>query len=315
MKKQPRQEYRQIDLFTLGCLSALVNELSVSGAARRVGVSQPAMSQILARLRNISGDPLLVRGANAMLPTSRALQLAKTAEQAIELIDGAFWPTSKFVASDTSQLFSIMASDYIQTIFFPPLLQRLLTQSPKSSIRATMPDLSRLQKDLESGSVDLAVGFFANLAPTLRSVGLFRDRLWCAVPNAGFGRRKAIGFDEYLSMNHVVFFMEANGSSTMERHTDHALSLKGGERKIALHAQNMSTMLNAVGRHGFAATVPKRLVNRSQYPDVKFLPLPFAVPDIVLSMAWHERRHHEAAHTWLRGIAREAARTLRVDYK
>lgn len=315
MSKPPRRDYRQLDLFSLMCLVALVKELNVSTAAKRMGISQPAMSQVLARLRVLSGDPLLVRGANAMLPTSRALDLTQTAEQAIDLLEGAFWKERKFIPAEATRLFSIMASDYIQAVFFPVLMQRFLIQSPKSSIRATLPDLSRLHRHLESGPVDLAIGFFTNLAPTLRSVGLFRDRLVCALPRAEFGKRRSIGLGEYMALNHVVFFTEENGSSTMERHTDHALSLKRGERKIALHAQSMTTMLDAVARHGFAATIPVRLIDHQRHPQVKFLPLPFPVPDFVLSMVWHERHHHESGNAWLRGVARDAARALRAQNK
>lgn len=315
MIKSPRQDYRQLDLFSLMCLVSLVKELSVSIAAKQMGISQPAMSQVLARLRVLSNDPLLVRGANAMLPTSRALHLAQAAQQSISLIEGAFWKERKFVPVEAARLYSIMASDYVQAVFFPSLMQRFLVQSPKSSIRAILPDLRRLHRDLESGPVDLAIGFFTNLAPTLRSVGLFRDSLLCALPRAEFAKRRLVGLNEYVTMNHVVLFTEENGSSTMERHVDHALSLKGGERKTALHAQNMTTILDAVARHGFAATVPARLVDPDRYPRVKFLPLPFAVPDIVLSMVWHERNHHETANSWLRGVAREAARSLRLRNK
>ena len=311
MSKSPRQDYRQLDLFSLMCMVSLIKELNVSVAAKKIGISQPAMSQVLARLRTLSGDPLLVRGANTMLPTSHALHLAQAAQQAVNLIEGAFWKERKFIPAEATRLFSIMASDYIQAVFFPPLMQRFLVQSPKSSIRVIQPDLDRLHHDLESGPVDLAIGFFTHLAPTLRSVGLFRDSLFCALPRAEFGRRRLIGLDEYLAKNHVVFFTEENGSSTMERHVDHALSLKGGERRIALHAQNMTTVLDAVARYGFTATVPSRLIDPHRYPLVKFLPLPFAAPDIVLSMVWHERNHHETANSWLRGVARDAARTLR----
>ena len=100
MSKPPRRDYRQLDLFSLMCLVALVKELNVSTAAKRMGISQPAMSQVLARLRVLAGDPLLVRGANAMLPTSRALDLTQTAEQAIDLLEGAFWKERKFIPSE-----------------------------------------------------------------------------------------------------------------------------------------------------------------------------------------------------------------------
>src|SRR5262249_47314308 len=126
MQRRPRQEYRQIDLFMLSCLVALVKDLNVSSAARRMGISQPGMSQVLSRLRELLGDPLLVRGAGTMLPTSRALQLAQTAEHAVDLIEDSFWIAPKFNPTDASRLFSIMASDYIQTVFFPHLLHKLL---------------------------------------------------------------------------------------------------------------------------------------------------------------------------------------------
>jgi DNA-binding transcriptional LysR family regulator len=93
--------------------------------------------------------------------------------------------------ADSTRLFAIMASDYMQDVFFPPLMQRLLKLAPRSSIQAILPDLGRLHQDLETGPVDLAVGFFTNLAPIPRSVGLFRDSLRCAVPQAKYGRRKA----------------------------------------------------------------------------------------------------------------------------
>jgi DNA-binding transcriptional LysR family regulator len=307
--KRMSRDYRQINLFMLVSLSALVKEKSVTAAARRLGISQPALSQILGKLRRLSADPIVVHGANAMIPTVRGLQLAELAERTIETFDASFWQSSKFDPAESSKLFSIMTSDYVQMVLFPALLKRTFAQSPRSSIRIVSTDLGRLYSDLENGAIDFGIGLYADLPPSLRSVGLFRDRLCCAVPRNRFSRKKRLSLSEYVSMDHVVYFAEEAGSSTLERHTDHALSLRGGERRIATHVQNLTTMLKYVGTQGLIATLPARFAE-TNHPNVMFLDAPFLIPEVVISMAWHERNHREPSLLWLRAIARDAARSL-----
>ena len=309
MTKKMSRDYRQINLFMLVSLSALVKEKSVTAAARRLGISQPALSQILGKLRRLSSDPIVVHGANAMIPTVRGLQLANLAERTIDMFDASFWQSSKFDPAESGKLFSIMTSDYVQMVLFPELLKRTLAQSPRSSIRIVSPDLGRLYTDLENGTVDFGIGLYPDLPSGLRSVGLFGDRICCAVPRKRFGRRKQLSLSDYVSADHVVYFAEEAGSSTLERHTDHALSLRGGERRIAAHVQNMTTMLKYVGSQGLIATLPARFAE-TQHPNVIFLDAPFPVPDIVISMTWHERNHREPGHLWLRALARDSARSL-----
>jgi DNA-binding transcriptional LysR family regulator len=112
-----------------------------------------------------------------------------------------------------------MASDYVQAVFFPALMERTLAAAPLSSIRAILPDLGRFHRDLENGRLDVAFGYFTDLGPTLRSVGLFHDRLVCVLPKARSASKRPFRLKDYLALNHVVFFREENGSSTMERHT------------------------------------------------------------------------------------------------
>jgi DNA-binding transcriptional LysR family regulator len=250
-----------------------------------------------------------------MLATSRGVELAQAAQHSIDIVEAGFWKRGQFEPRLATRQFALMASDYVQAVFFPALMERTLAEAPLSSIRAILPDLGRFHRDLENGRLDVASGYFTDLGPTLRSVGLFHDRLVCVLPKARSASKRPFRLKDYLALNHVVFFSEENGSSTMERHTDHALSLRGGERRVVLRAQSFMTMLDVVARHGLAATVPERLMFQWRDPDVIPVPLPFPVPEIVISMIWHDRQHREPENIWLRSLARDAAKALRRSNK
>src|SRR3954451_12820242 len=173
-----------IDMNLLLALEALLEERNVTRAAARVGLSQPAMSAALARLRAVFGDPLLVRVGGGMSPTHRARQLAGPLADAMARLRVAIDDAPAFDPHGSSRTFHIATSDYGESIVLPPIAQSLLQQAPAVSLRLTRTGFlfHPPQEALDSGELDFALGFFEEPMPVGSSLlvqPLFDDRLVC----------------------------------------------------------------------------------------------------------------------------------------
>lgn len=287
------------DFNLLVTLDVLLSEGSVAGAARRLQLSPSAMSRALARLREVTGDPLLVRAGRNLVATPRALELRS---QVGALVDGAnavLRPADKLDLSTLERRFTLRTSEGFVETFGPDLLHRLRAEAPKSLLQfVAKPD--KASAPLRDGEVDIETGVIdATTAPEMRATPLFEDR-WVAVVHDGHPLAKGkMTAARYAAAEHVQVLRRGLHSTDI----DDAVEAAGLRRSIAMLVQGFSAALALARETDLVATVPERHTGGLRKGMTAFV-LPVEVPGFTLSMLWHPRMDGDLAHRWLRGQIR-----------
>ena len=288
------------DLNLLIALDALLEEGSVARASRRLRLSPSATSRALARLRQATGDPLLVRAGRGLAPTPRAEILRARAHQLVEDARAVLRPAERHDLSTLARTFTLRTSDGFVENFGPRLLARVGAEAP--GVRLNL--LQKPDKDstpLREGRVDLETGVIEpTLGPELRSQALFRDRLVGVVrqdhPLAG----RPVDLDAYAAARHVVVSRSGFDEDAVDRPF-----LPGGlTRQIASAVSGFATALALVRGADLVATVPERHTAALREGLVSF-PIPVPTSPFTVSMLWHPRLDADPVHRWLRGCLRE----------
>ncbi len=290
---------RDIDLNLLVVFDAMVEQRSVTRAGEAIGLSQPAMSAALGRLRTWFNDPLFVKAGAEMKPTPRALELATSVRVVIDTVKEEILQRSGFDPSTTERSFTIITPDIGEINFMPKLLQRFVQLAPRARLRSTALPRKATADALESGVAQLAVGYF----PDLKSAGFLQQKLFenppvCVVRagNTLIGERLTL--KEYLALSHAV--VRPYGR---EHVFDEYLQQHGHARKIALELSNFMSLLLIIESSDLIATVPQDLADVARrYTDVRILDVPIKSPAIPVHQFWHRRFHRDPANIWLRGI-------------
>lgn len=300
-------DFHGIDLNLLVAFDALASERNVTRAAARVGVSQPAMSAALARLRKLFGDPLFLRSPTGLLPTPRARDLAEPISQALRQLESSLVRKPEFEPAKASLTFNLGLSDYPAFVLLPSLLRKLGQEAPGASLNVhAFTGRDEAVDLLDAGAIDAAVG----VAPTrmdgrIQSRPILRDEFVTIVARGHPAVRRGMSMKTYLALPHVLVSPEG------ERHglVDQALAQQGKRRKLALTLPQMFAVPGIVARTGMTATVMKRVALHA--PDGRRLalfPPPLALPGIVFELIWHRRSHAHPAQAWFREfIAAHAA--------
>lgn len=285
-----------LDLNLLVALDALLRERSVTRAATRLGVSQPALSNMLAKLRDALGDPLFARAGQGVAPTPRALALEAPVREALEKLTGAVAGRAAFRPDESKQTFVIAATDYVQFVLFPLLMARLAQAAPGVSVRV-VPVAHEIQwGELETGEVDLVVSGFVTAPADLRSKLVYKDRTVCILradhPLAG----EPMTMARYLSLTHLEVQMMSGPSGV-----DRVLARRGITRRVALHMPHFLAAPFVVAGGDCCYTVAARIATpMARLLPLRIHPIPFEMPRVMVRARWHPRMDHDAAHTWLR---------------
>ncbi|HWI14601.1 MAG TPA: LysR family transcriptional regulator [Burkholderiales bacterium] len=297
------------DLKLLLCFDALMAERSVSRAAERLDLSQPAMSHALARLRRLFDDPLLLKGRGLMTPTARALQLEGQVQELLAALQRLAEQPAAFEPATARQRFVIMAPEYAEYLLAAPLALHLQRDAPNVALDFRASDPERALDWLARGDLDFRLGWWPEPPSALRYKVLFRDRLVCAVRKGHPRLRAAITAEDFLASPHVR--LQTPRTSVSSGALDQAATALRRTLNIALKVQNLSVMSEVVAASNLIATLPERLAVRLQekYP-LQVLPLPLSVPDIRIALYWHERTHKHAAHRWLRQALSDVAKAV-----
>lgn len=287
------------DLNLLVTLDVLLSEGSVAGAARRLRLSPSAMSRALARLRDVTGDPLLVRAGRSLVPTPRAIALRAQVGPLVEGARALLRPTEALDLARLVRHFTLRSSEGFAETFGPRLLALVAEQAPG----VTLQFLTKPDKDsapLREGEVDLETGVIdAGTAPELRAVPLFRDR-WVAVVRGG--HRLAMGrvtAESFAESRHIHVLRRGLHSSEI----DEAARRAGLERRIATVVSGFSTALALARDTDLVAAVPDRHTGGLRQGLHSF-DLPFEVAPFTVSVLWHPRMDGDQAHRWLRAQVR-----------
>lgn len=289
------------DLNLLFTLDALLAEGSVARAARRLRLSPSAMSRALARLREATGDPLLVRAGRGLVPSPRALELRDSVGQLVRESEAALRPAHKLNLQQLDRTFTLRVSEGFVENFGARLLARMATEAPKARLHF----VHKLEKDsgpLRDGSVDLETGVVdAAIGPEVRARALFRDRYVGVVRKGhplGQGRVTAA---RYAAIPHVHVWRRDNDRGPI----DDALAALKLEREIAVTVGGFSAALALARASDLIATVHERHTG-SLFAGMQSFPVPLPIPTFTVSLLWHPRSDGDPAHRWLRACALDA---------
>lgn len=289
------------DFNLLVTLDVLLSEGSVAGAARRLRLSPSAMSRALARLREVTGDPLLVRAGRRLVPTPRALELRG---QVGTIVDGArsiLRPAEKLDLSTLERRFVLRTSEGFVETFGPRLVARMQEEAPG----ATLQFVAKADKEsapLREGEVDIETGVIdRTTAPEMRALPLFEDR-WVGVARDGNPVLDArVTLKRYGAAGHVQILRRSLHSSEV----DEAARTAGAERRIGIIVNGFAAAIALARDTDLIATVPERHTEGLRR-GVSTFALPFEIADFTISMLWHPRMDGDLAHKWLRSCLREA---------
>ncbi len=282
-----------LDLNLLRVLDALLNDESVTLAAKRLGVSQSTASGMLARLRDAFGDPLFVRRQRGLTPTPRARALRAPVRRILEQVDGlATQPT--FAPGSSSRTFRVAASDYAQSVVFAAIANEFDGNLRLSLER--LPDPEAAHTALEKGELDLWVALPSSLRSALRSRKLFSEQ-YVSVVRTGHQAPAAVGLAEFCRMGHVL--VSPQGPS-FAGPVDRALARRGHVRQVVASVSSFASARSLVEATDLVATLPGRMVARS--PGLRPIRTGLRVEGFTLVAAWHERSHRDDGHRWLRGL-------------
>ncbi len=287
------------DLNLLMTLDVLLAEGSVARAARRLKLSPSAMSRTLARLRQATGDPLLVRAGRGLVPTPRALELRERVGPLVQQAQAALRPAETLDLSQLVRTFTLRTSDGFVENFGPDLVARASGQAPGVRlcfVQKTSKDSTALRDgtvDLETGVVDGTTG------PEVRTRVLFDDRYVGVVRMEHPLARGAITPARYASGAHILVSRRGFEKGPI----DDALAALGMEREIVTIVGGFAAALALARALDLIATVPERHTG-SLRAGMHSFALPVSTPEIPVSMLWHPRMDADAAHRWLRGCVR-----------
>ncbi|MBI1317695.1 MAG: LysR family transcriptional regulator [Candidatus Hydrogenedens sp.] len=288
------------DFNLLATLEVLLVEGSVVRAARRLRLSPSAMSRALSRLRETTGDPLLVRAGRGLVPTPRALELRDQVSRLVQETEAVLRPAEKPDLERMERTFTLRSSDGFVENFGPALLARVAAEAPGVRLRF----VQKADKDsapLREGLVDLETGVVGtNNAPELRVQALFRDR-FVGVVRAGHALASGkISPKRYAAAHHVVVSRNQHYRGPV----DDGLHALGLERNIATIVGGFATALSLARTTDLVASVPERHTGNLRTGMLSF-PLPVKTPGITVSAIWHPRMDSDPGHRWLRACLRE----------
>jgi len=284
-----------VDLNLLRVFDAVLHEGSVTAAAARLELTQPAVSNALARLRSLLGDPLFVRSASGMEPTPFARGVAEPVRQALALLETALAHGPGFEPATATRTFRFYMSDVGQVEFLPPLVERVQRIAPSVKLEAPAVDIDDISDALSSGALDVAVGFLPGLGPPIARRALFRDPYVCLMradhPIERLTKKR------FLEATHALVTYRAGGHRVIEE----ALERAGAGPRIALRVPHFTVVPMVLERTDLILTLPARVAHVfERHGKLKALPPPVPIPPAEVAVHWHERFEADQGNRWLR---------------
>lgn len=288
------------DLNLLITLDTLLSEGSVAAAARRLRLSPSAMSRALARLRETTGDPLLVRAGRGLVPTPRAVELREQVSRLVQEAQAVLRPAQTLDMGQVVRTFTLRSSEEFVENLGPALLARIAQEAP--GVRLRFVDKS--DKDsalLREGSIDLSIGVVdASASPELLTQALFRDRLIGVVRSGHALSQGEVSAERFAQGQHV--YVSRRGLDRGQ--VDDALQALGLTREISTIVAGFATAIALARDTDLIASVPERYTAQQRDGLYSFA-LPIVVPPFTVAMLWHPRLDADVAHRWLRGCLRQ----------
>ncbi|WP_100633383.1 LysR family transcriptional regulator [Pseudomonas qingdaonensis] len=284
----------KVDLNLFIVFDAIYTEANLTRAGQIVGITQPAVSNALARLRETFNDPLFVRTAQGMVPTPMAQNIIGPVRNALSLLRVSVQESRIFNPLQANKTFRISMSDLTEAVVLPSLFQRLRRLAPNVVIESFLCKRRETTKELAAGRLDFAVDAPLNTDPQVRHVKLMQDPFVCAMRQGHPLARDSISLEDYLSLTHIQISSRRNGLG----YVDLALGKQGLKRKIALRSQHYLMASQVLQQTDMVMTVPERFARRHQ---LNYVSLPVGdVPPLETHLYWHESTDQDPANRWMR---------------
>jgi DNA-binding transcriptional LysR family regulator len=299
---------RSVDLNLLVALDALLTERHVTRAAERIGLSQPAMSNTLLRLRHMFNDELLIRTASGMQPTHYADELQEPVRLALRQIERVFESDADFDPLTATNRFVIRMSDLLAYLLMPSLLSDLAKSAPKVSLDVVHLSPARTVEALERDEIHIAVSTGLDHSPLIRPEFLFADRMVCVMRLGHSLSKKKITLEEFLLQRHL----KVSISPTDARFVDDVLDERQVERTVAVNTQHWLLVPHILEKTDLVSVMPGRLATTICSSQLVVRPLPFASKPFDWLLYRHRRYDRSRSVLWLQSRIRAACEHLRV---
>jgi DNA-binding transcriptional LysR family regulator len=297
VNKGKTMNLRDIDLNLLVIFNQLLIDRRVSTTADKLGLSQPAVSNALKRLRTLLKDELFVRTARGMEPTPYALHLIEPIGYALSTLQNALNQRDSFDPATSERTFTLGVTDIGEIYFMPTLMAMLSNEAPNIKISTLRHNTGHLSDDMAAGNVDIAIGLLPSLTTGFFQRRLFKQRYVCLFRQGHPTARNPISLAQYKSLPHVGVTSTNTGHSEV----DEWMTRKGISRDIHLHVPHFVAVGHILQSSDLIATVPERFAQKCSGPfQLETSPLPFKLPEIAINLFWHAKYNREPANMWLR---------------
>jgi DNA-binding transcriptional LysR family regulator len=293
-------ELRDIDLNLLLVFDRMLAEKRVSAVAESLGLSQPAISNALARLRRTFGDELFLRTARGMEPTPFALQLAEPVAYAMGTLHGALNQQTTFDPASSTRSFTLAMTDIGEIYFAPMLMDALSRAAPGVTISTVRNTAVNLRDAMEAGQVDLAIGLLPQLKASIFQRRLFRQRYVCLFGGTHPLAAKArLTLKDFCAAEHLL----VKAAGTGHGQVDDLMAAQGIARRVRLTVPHFVAIGHILRSTPMIATVPERLAQSIAEPfGLVWRAHPVALPQIAINAFWHARFHRDPGNQWLRRV-------------
>ncbi|MEZ5704159.1 MAG: LysR family transcriptional regulator [Burkholderiaceae bacterium] len=288
---------RDIDLNLLVVFNQMLMDRSASVAAERLGMSQPAVSNALRRLRELLNDELFVRTAKGMEPTPYALHLAEPVVYALNALQTALSNKETFDPRTSERTFNLAMTDIGEMYFMPPLMDALAELAPGIQVQTHRASAGDIRESMASGAIDLALGLMPALQSGFFQKRLFRQRYVCMFRRGHPTARAPISLAQFKQLEHVGVTAPNTGHGEI----NDLLVRAGITRRIRLLVPHFIAVGHILQSTDLIATLPERFAERSKGPfDLVVSPHPVDLPEIAINMFWHAKYHRDPDNMWLR---------------
>jgi len=295
-------ELHELDLNLLVVFNQLLVERRVSKAAENLGISQPAVSNSLAKLRRLFGDELFLRTPKGMEPTPFADQLAESVSYALAMIHSGVNQRTTFDPATAERAFTIGMTDIGEIYFLPALIERLRTEAPGVTLSTVRNAAVNLRDELESGKADLGIGLLPQLKAGFFQRRLFMQSYVCLMRRGHRLDKRKMSIAEFSAAEHLMVISAGTGHGKV----DELLQRSGVSRNVRLTVPHYVSVGHILRGSDLIATVPERMASRLIEPfGLAKVPHPAKLPDVAINVFWHAKYHRSPANRWLRGVVFE----------
>lgn len=294
----------RLDLNLLLVFHHLLREKRVSAVATVLGMSQPAVSSALGRLRSSLGDELFLRTQRGMEPTPYALQLAEPVATALDGLQQALNVRASFDPATSERSFTLAMTDVGEMYFLPVLMDALAGAAPGVTLNVVAVTSASLKDDMASGRTDLALGLLPQLQAGFFQQALFRQPYVCLMREGHpLAHAEGLTLSDFAQASHVRVMAAGTGHGRIDAAISETLEQQGLQRRIRLTVPNYVALGDVLGHSDLIATVPERFAQRVTSPfALTTRPLPLAVDGSAIHQFWHARLHKDPGHQWLREL-------------